>query len=437
MRILTFILALFLASSALADATPVKVVAVVGDQVISSLDLQDRVYLIMVTTGIPDTSENRAKLTPQILRQLVDEKLQMQDATAANITISDERLHSAIAQIEKQNNKEPGSLEAYIESRGASKTSFYNQVRAQAAWVEIVQKKIRPRIRVSDQEVARYVERRTAAAATGNVGAQEVQIAVIQLPVDSPKNEASVRKVAQKLADEIHSGVSFDAVASQFSSGSGGSAPFWVEASQLDPSISAVLAKTPKGTVTDPLKSGAGYQLIKLVDTRKKPGEGEAAPAATATTAEPRVEYAFRQVVITPKQGEKKNDKTLADIVAAITKTPGPCTDKMVGTASGKDADVNVTFLRRASESLPDNVRGILGGLKVGGVSSPVTTPDAVRLFILCERAELPPQKPSEEPAHPSGEAIRQAIFSEKLELEVQKYMRNLREQGFIEVRGL
>lgn len=436
-RAFTVGVALLAAPAVLADAGAVKVAAVVGDQAISSVDVQDRINLVMVTTGIPDTMENRARIAPQILRQLIDEKLQMQDASASNITISDEKLHAAISQIEKQNNKSPGSLEAYIEGRGASKKSFYDQVRAQAAWVEIVSKKIHPRIRVSDQEVARYVQRRTAAAAASDGGAaQEVQIAVIQLPVDNPKNEASVRKVAEKLADEIRSGVRFEAVASQFSSGSGGGAgePFWVETTQLDPAIGAVLAKTAKGSVVGPLKNGGGYQLIKLVDLRKKQSEGT---AETAVAPPPRVEYAFRQVIITPKQGEKKNAKNLTDIATAIAKTPGPCTDKMVGNASGKGADVNVAFLRRVSTDLPDNVRTILSGLSVGAVSSPVTTVDGIRLFILCERTELSPEKTQEEPARPSDEAIRQAIFTEKLELEAQKYMRNLREQAFVEVRGL
>jgi hypothetical protein len=49
----------------------------------------------------------------------------------------------------------------------------------------------------------------------------------------------------------------------------------------------------------------------------------------------------------------------------------------------------------------------------------------------------LPPEKPSQENAKPSDDAIRQAIFSEKMDMEMQKYLRNLREESFIEVRGL
>ncbi len=437
-RVIMVILTVFLAASAFAAEDTVKVVAVVGDQVISSIDLDDRMSLVMATTGIPDAPETRARLIPQVLHQLVDEKLQMQDAAANNITISDEKLHEMLAKIEKQNGKPPGSLEQFIESRGVSKNSFFAQIRAQAAWAEIIGKKIRPRIKVSDQEVARYVVKHKVVPGD-NQQDKEVFIATIVLPVDSPRNETSVRKVADKLYEEIRAGVKFDAVAGQFSSlGSSKAAdPFWVEMGQLDPAIAAALARIAKGGITEPVKTENGYQIIKLVDMRVKPGETDAAEAGADPKS--RMELAFRQVIISPKAGAKNNDAgSQMKIAKEMAAQRGWCKEKALpSAAASQDMDVKESFIRRISTDVPDKLRDILAGMKVGGVSEPMPTPEGVRLFALCERTELPPEKPAEKAQAVPDEVARQEIYTEKLELEAQKYMRNLRRDAFIELRGL
>ena len=231
------------------QAGAVGIVAVVDDQVVSSLDVSDRLALVMGTTGIPDTPENRARLAPQILRSLVDERLQMEEADRQSVTVSDAKIQQGIAEIEKQSGKPPGSLEEYLTAKGLSKASFRAQVKAQIAWSEVLARKVRPKIRISDQEVARYVKRRQESPAS----AQEVQIASILLPVDAPAADASVKKAADKLGSEIRGGVSFDAVASQFSSGTGSTRaapPVWVDVSQLDPAIASAVAKAGTGGIT-------------------------------------------------------------------------------------------------------------------------------------------------------------------------------------------
>ena len=241
MRKYALLAAAMMWSTSAGAAPSVDIAAVVNNQVISTFDLNERVAIVMSTTGIPDSPENRTRLTPQILRQLIDERLQMEDGARGNIIIGDDRVKQGIAQIEGQSGKPTGSLEAFLRSSGLSVPTFYAQIRAQMTWADIVLKKIRPRIHISDEEVARYVARKTTPAMAPAAQVQqvrplgkEVKIAVMQLPVDSPQNDPKIRKIAIKLAQEIHAGAKFEAVASQFSSSTGGAvvAPFWVETAQ-------------------------------------------------------------------------------------------------------------------------------------------------------------------------------------------------------------
>ncbi len=448
-RLASLIAAIALCSST-ALASSIDIAAVVNDKIISTLDLGERVDIVMATTGIPDNAENRARLMPQILRQLVDEQLQREEGERNGITIPPEKLKEGFSQIEQQSNRPPGSLEEFIRQRGLSMSSFEDQVRAQMTWSEIVLRKVRPRIRISDAEIARYVSRKSgqnkAAAAKPAVQqplAKEVKIAVMQLPVDSPKNEPKIRAIAVKLADAIHNGAQFEAVAAQFSSSTGAvrAEPFWVETAQLDPIIVKGITGLAKGGVSVPVRTASGYQIVKLVDFRKvpamaeKPIENKVADAEELAP-EPRAELTYKQILMNMKPDAKEQEaELLLKLSREVARKPGKCEDKsMAGAGDLEDVDFTVTLNRAVSDEMPEKLRELLMIMNVGGVSQPVVTPQGIRLFMLCERIELPADTSVARTNADTG-ATKQAIYAQKLELEAQKYMRDLKRSAFIETR--
>lgn len=450
MKRLVPLIAAIVLSSSTALASSIDIAAVVNDKIISTLDLNERVDIVMATTGIPDSPENRSRLVPQILRQLVDEQLQREEGERNGIVIPPEKLKEGFAQIEQQSNRPPGSLEEFIRQRGLSMTSFEDQVRAQMTWSEIVLRKVRPRIRISDAEIARYVARKsgqgkTAAAkpAVQQPLAKEVKIAVMQLPVDSPKNEPKIRAIAAKLAEAIHNGAQFEAVASQFSSSTGAvrAEPFWVETAQLDPIIVKGITGLGKGGVSIPVRTASGYQIVKLVDFRKvppmpeKPVENKVADAEELTP-EPRAELTYKQILMNMKPDAKEQEaELLLKLSREVARKPGKCEDKSIaGAADLEDVDFTVTLNRAVSDEMPEKLRELLMIMNVGGVSQPVVTPQGIRLFMLCERIELPADK-SVARVNADTSATKQAIYAQKLELEAQKYMRDLKRSAFVETR--
>src|SRR5208282_3187617 len=85
-----------------------RIAAVVNDEVISVADLRSRLRMVMLSSNFPDSPETRQRIAGQVLRTIVDEKLQMQEARRQNVTATDEEIKKAISQIEKQNNMQPG-----------------------------------------------------------------------------------------------------------------------------------------------------------------------------------------------------------------------------------------------------------------------------------------------------------------------------------------
>ena len=118
-----------------------QIAAVVNDEVISVYDLVSRLRMVLLSSNIPDSTEARKKVETQILRSLVDEKLQLQEAKKQNVVATDDEVNNALSQIEKQNNMQPGQLTGFIKSHGIDRASLINQVTASIVWAKVVRRK--------------------------------------------------------------------------------------------------------------------------------------------------------------------------------------------------------------------------------------------------------------------------------------------------------
>src|SRR5262245_60953027 len=94
---------LLLSSAALAVSPPppqagqgMRIVAVVNGDVISNADVESRTRLFALSTGLPMTPDVLDRLKHQITRQLIDEKLRMQEVQRRHIVIQDKAIAEAI-----------------------------------------------------------------------------------------------------------------------------------------------------------------------------------------------------------------------------------------------------------------------------------------------------------------------------------------------------
>src|SRR5690348_10963171 len=87
-----------------------RIVAVVNGDVVSNTDVDNRTRLFALSTGLPLTQEVLDRLKQQITRQLIDEKLRMQEIQRRHIVIGDKPIAEAIREIEARNNLPQGAL---------------------------------------------------------------------------------------------------------------------------------------------------------------------------------------------------------------------------------------------------------------------------------------------------------------------------------------
>ena len=267
-----------------ADAVPVatpslNIIAVVGSEAITSADLDNRTKFIIATAQLSNTPETIARIRPQVLRSLIDESLQLQEAKKYAIELSDRDLADAVSAIEASRGMEPGDILASLRASGVPEVTFLNQVRAQLAWNRLISKKARPLVRVSDEEVSLAQQ----LMATRSM-AKEVQVSVLTLPIDKPERETDIKRTAEKLVAELRKGANFEEMARQFATSSASKVDaFWIRPEQLDPVLAAAVANLQEGSVTDPQRTQEGFTIVKLLGSRDIAQENTASAPADAS----------------------------------------------------------------------------------------------------------------------------------------------------------
>lgn len=249
-------------SSAYADRT-VGIAAVVNQSAISQTDVQDRMRLILASSGLPDTPDMRKRLLPQVLDGLVEEQIKLQEAARLNIQVEDKEIDAGFKGIADQNNFTVEQFESIMNHQGIPKRTLLNQIKSQIAWSKVVQSAVRPRITVSPTDVAARIERMKS-----SVGKNEYLAAEIFLPVVESAREAEVKQLANKLAGEIGAQkASFSSVAAQFSKAPGaqnGGIIGWVQEGQLSPEVEKTIVELPEGAVSQPVRDLQGYHILML-----------------------------------------------------------------------------------------------------------------------------------------------------------------------------
>ncbi|MGE0252504.1 MAG: peptidylprolyl isomerase [Dongiaceae bacterium] len=251
-----------------------EIAAVVNDEVISKYDVFSRLQLILASTGLPDTPENRQRLLGQILRSLIDERLELQEAKARGIGVTDAEITEALNRLAAQNNMSPEGFRQMMAEKEIRPASLTDQIRSTLAWTKLVRLRFSTATIVTEEEIDE-----TLAEARTQLSQPQYQVAEIFLSVDDSSREEPVLQLANNIVQQIIDGTPFAPLAQQFSQST--SAPQggdlgWIRPVQLDDALEIQLKLMQPNQVSRPIKTLDGYTILFLRDIRY-PAEGEAA----------------------------------------------------------------------------------------------------------------------------------------------------------------
>lgn len=429
MRLVFFrLLCLLLLLAGPAAAQETRIAAVVNDDIVSLADLQERVHLALVSSNIEDTQENRQRVAPQVLRGLIDEKLEMQEAKRLNVKVGDDEVAEALRRIEQQNNVAAGGIDAFLAQRGISKSSVVDQLTATLAWGKLVRRRYGQSIVVTDDEINEAL-----AKLKENVGQPLSRVAEIFLAVDDPRQEDEVHRAAERLIEQLRSGAPFPSIAQQFSQSAtaavGGDIG-WVQPGQLMPELAQVVERLRPREISPPIRAGAGFYILLVID-RRIPGQAPAPPPATDGTVN------LVQVMFPLGQNPSAQDQQRAERAAqAVTQQAKSCDDmKRIGRERAPQSSGDLGRIPVAD--LPADLRQVVSRLEVGQASPPLPVRGGIGVLMVCKRdTPTPPAPaPAAAPALPSREEIADGLTRQKLENVARRYLRDLRRLAFVDVR--
>jgi len=412
-----WIVALFLIATCAAAAIgqETRIAAVVNDEVVSHDDVTARLVLVMRSSGMQDTPENRKRIEPRVLRQLIDERLQMQEAKRLNVTIPKDQIDAALAQIEQRNNMPKGALDKYLEQTGISRASLVDQITASLAWEKVVTNRLVQDVTISDEQVKESMERLKT-----EVGKPENRVAEIFLAIDNPSQADDVKRLADRLIEQIRGGANFSAVAQQFSqspSAAVGGDIGWVTPSELSPLLGEALQKMNPGEMSYPIRTTAGYYLLYVMDRQTL---GDSSPEQIHLSL---VEVVF-PVAPNATPEERQHAQAQALEVSDGAKS---CADMAkFGQERAPQLSRQVPDIR--ASDLPAEERQQVLALKPSEASKPLPLHDGLGVVMVCQR---------QDPASlPTADQIRENLGRQRLDALARRYLSDLRRGAYVDIRG-
>lgn len=390
-----------------------RIVAIVNDDVITSSELNDRMGLAYFSSGLPQTQENNQRLMPQVLRSMVDEQLQRQEAKRSNITVDKKDVAEAIQSLARDNRIPPDQVKEFLASHGVNIRTLEQQVEASIMWSKVIQRRLRPLVEVGDEEVDERIARIRA-----NAGKPEYLVAEIFLRVDDPNDEPQVAAFAQRVIDQIKSGANFAALAQQFSQGVGalqGGDMGWIQGGQLSPELDRTLLGMSKGQLSDPVRSSAGYHILLVRDQRNSAGSDPS-----------QIEVKLSQISV-PRTDGMSNEALVASAKKAHDAAKSCATlasDVATVVPSARVAELE----KKPLGDLPPWLATLVQSLREGQVSDPLDTQGGAAMVMVCERTDR-------EGGGPSRDAVLNQIGTERLEIQARRLLRDLRREATVEIR--
>jgi peptidyl-prolyl cis-trans isomerase SurA len=370
--------------------------------------------MVMLSTSIPDTPQARQRLAAQVLRQLIDEKLQIQEAKHKNIIATDAEIKKAIATIEQQNNMKPGQLDEILKANGIEHSAMVQQVTASIVWAKLIRQIAADTDPVSDGEVDDTLKRLKQ-----NENDPQSRVAEIFLAVDNPQQDAEVLALANRLIDQMKQGTRFSAVAQQFSQSAtaavGGDIG-WIQPDELSPPLAKAVGPMRPGELSPPIRTSAGYYILLVLDRRN----------GRVVSADDTVLHIVQAVFpLPPQPSEEARRAALAEAAAARTDAKN-CQD-MLRIGKAKAPQLSSEGDLRASQISPA-MRGIVLGLAVGQASEPIVQKNGIGVIMVCKKTDP-------KPSVTTRDEVFESLMRERVDTLARRYMRDLRRSAFVDVR--
>ena len=397
-----------------------RIVAVIGDEVITEFDLRTRLdsavkQLKKQGTPMPPESE----LERQMLERLIMDRVQLQFAKESGLRVDDAQLDQAINRIAANNKMTLQQFRQALEKDGVQYPRFREEIRSEITMVRLREREVESKLVISDGEIDNYLANQTTKG-----GAEEYQLAHILLRAPesaSPEQLQKLRLRGEQALKRARAGENFAELTASFSDApdalQGGDLG-WRQLERLPALYAEAAGKLKQGEVSELLRSSAGFHIVKLIDRR-----GGSAPASVLQTRARHILIRINEVV-SEAEARRKLETVRERIMNGVDFAEQARLYSQDGSAA-KGGDLGWL---NPGDTVPDFERA-MDELKINEVSPVVQSPFGMHLIQTLERRER------DVSAERQRGVARQALRERKLDDAYQDWLRQLRDRAYVENR--
>ena len=397
-----------------------RIVAVVGDEVITAYELRTRLATALVQLqkqGTPLPTQN--VLEQQMLERVIMDRVQLQFAKETGMRIDDAQLDQAIGRIAAGNKMSPQQFRAALEKDGIEYSKFREEIRTEMIMTRLREREVDSKLVISDGEIDNYLANQ---AATGS--SEEYQVAHILLRAPesaSPEQLQKLRLRAEQAQKRARAGENFAERAAAFSDApdalKGGDLG-WRPLARMPAIYADAASKLGAGGVSELLRSSAGFHVIKLV--------GKRGGSVAASIQQTRARHILIKVneIVSESEARHKMEAVRERIVNGVDFAEQARLYSQDGSAP-KGGDLGWL---NPGDTVPEFERA-MDALKEGELSPVVQSPFGMHLIQVSERRQR------DVSAERQRGVARQALRDRKLDEAYQDWLRQLRDRTYVENR--
>ena len=398
-----------------------RIVAVIGDDVVTYVELRTR-----LAAALKQLQKQGTPLPPQdvlerqMLERLIMERVQLQYARDSGMRVDDSQLEQAIGRIAAGNQMTLPQFRAALEKDGVQYAQFREEIRNEIVTVRLREREVDSKLIISDGEIDNYLANQ---AATGG-GREEYQLAHILMRAPesaSPEQLQKLRLRGEQALKRAQAGENFAQLTAAFSDApdalQGGDLG-WRPLDRLPGLYAEAAGRLQSGQVSELLRSSAGFHIVKLLNKR-----GGSGPVSEQQTRSRHILIRINEVV-----SEAEARRKLETIRERIVNGVDFAEQARLNSQDGSAAKGGELGWLNPGDAVPEFERA-MDALKINELSQVVQSPFGMHLIQVVERRE---RDVSEE--RQRGVA-RQALRERKLDEAYQDWLRQLRDRSYVENR--
>jgi peptidyl-prolyl cis-trans isomerase SurA len=393
------------------------IAAVVNGDVITRADVENRARLFGLSTGLSITPELLTRLKPQLIRELIDDRLKLQEIQHRKIVVSDADVAAAIGNVEQRNGLPHGGLRDKLAKQGVSFGTLIEQTRTSLGWTRVLRQELAQRGFVTPAEVAEQ-----EALFKKQMGQPQYHVAEIFVAAEDPSRQNDARNFADTVIQQLRAGAPFGIVAAEFSQSDtalkGGDLG-WVRPDQLDPQIAALVTQMPTGAISNPIRVAGGFDVIALQDKRLIGNDMATVMSLRqafypfTSALDPQNPTEQQKAALVAAQGLSKN-ATSCDAVEAANASQG-------SKRASNPGDVRLDRMNPQMQTL-------LKSLEPGHASKALVTPEGVMVLMVCKTEQ-------KNLAAMTRDDIADQLIQERVELASRQLQQDLKRRALIDQR--